>query len=118
MMTNPYSIVILSAVVFLPALGALALAFFPKDRPDGVRQFSLFVTLLVFLLTVWMALIARRDKGKGSLHFKAGRTPRCSDHRSRYPLDWPRSNIQYFMGDRWHQLPAGDSHFCFSACWR
>ena len=61
-MTNPY-VLPLTLVVFLPALGALALAFFPKDRPEGVRQFSLFITAIVFLLTVWLAFPAPLGAG-------------------------------------------------------
>ena len=56
-MTNPF-VVPLSLIVFLPALGALALAFFPKDQPEAAKRFSLFITAIVFAITVWMILPA------------------------------------------------------------
>ena len=81
---------------FLPALGAPpALAFFPLlIGPDGVRQFSLFVTLLVFLLTVWMAIPGGTGKGS-SLHFKQEHAAM----QDTFSVPWIGSfNIQYFMG--------------------
>ncbi len=93
MMTNS-SLVPLSLVVFLPALGALVLAFFPKDRPEGVRQFSLFVTLVVFLLTVWIAWPAGQDKGT-SPRFEVG----LAAIQDTFSIPWISSfNIHYFMG--------------------
>ena len=49
---------LLTLVVFLPSIGALLLALpiFTKDRPDAMRYFSLAVTIVVFLLTVLLAV--------------------------------------------------------------
>ena len=43
------NILLLSAIVFLPALGAIALMLFPKDRDDLVRYFTLVITAVVFV---------------------------------------------------------------------
>jgi NADH-quinone oxidoreductase subunit M len=48
--------VILSLIVFLPAVGALAIAFMSKDREDFIKLFSLMITIAVFLLTAWLAI--------------------------------------------------------------
>ena len=86
-MTNPY-VVPLSLVVFLPALGALALAFFRKDRPETVKRFALFITILTFLLSVWMALPA-------SEKFKIG----TAGMQDMFSIPWISSfSINYFMG--------------------
>jgi NADH:ubiquinone oxidoreductase subunit 4 (subunit M) len=42
---------LLSAIVFLPVLGAVILAFFPKGWDEGVRWFTLAVTVSVLVLT-------------------------------------------------------------------
>ncbi|MGW8256161.1 MAG: hypothetical protein ACWGMZ_01615, partial [Thermoguttaceae bacterium] len=47
---------LLSAIIFLPALGAALLCFMPGNRPAAVKRFSLAVTVVVFLLTVYMAV--------------------------------------------------------------
>ncbi|MGC4002950.1 MAG: hypothetical protein QM811_07390 [Pirellulales bacterium] len=50
------SLGLLSLVVFLPALAALILAFFPKESVAGMRLFALGTTLVVFVITAWMAM--------------------------------------------------------------
>jgi NADH-quinone oxidoreductase subunit M len=49
-------LLILSLVVFLPAVAALAVVLFPRGSDDQVKLFSLAVTVVVFAITVWMAL--------------------------------------------------------------
>ena len=44
----------LSLIVFLPAIAALALAFFPKGKDDAIKFTTLGVTIVVFLLTLGM----------------------------------------------------------------
>ncbi len=46
-MDNPY-ILPLSLVTFLPALGALVLAFFPREMKGAMRWFTLAITVAVF----------------------------------------------------------------------
>jgi NADH-quinone oxidoreductase subunit M len=81
---------LLSLIVFLPALGALALAFFPGEKTDTIKMFSLVVTALVFLLTVVMAL-----PGEGGWQFDTA----VSDMQKVFSYGWISSfNINYFMG--------------------
>jgi len=49
---GPRSITFLDAVIFLPLIGALLLAFIPKDRDRLVRYGALAVTLVTFLLSL------------------------------------------------------------------
>jgi NADH-quinone oxidoreductase subunit M len=96
-MTNPY-VVPLSLVVFLPALGALALAFFPKDRPETVNRFSLFITILTFLLTVYLALPVSPGAGgmkPDTARFELGHAAM----QDMFSIPWISSfSIYYFMG--------------------
>ncbi len=50
------SFILLSLIVFLPALGALAVWFVPKQREEFIKLFSLYITIAVFLVTVWVAI--------------------------------------------------------------
>ncbi|REK08996.1 MAG: NADH-quinone oxidoreductase subunit M [Planctomycetota bacterium] len=81
---------LLSLIVFLPALGALALAFFPREKTETIKVFSLVVTAVVFLLTVVMAL-----PGEGVWQFDTA----VSDMQKVFSVGWiPSFNIDYFMG--------------------
>jgi NADH-quinone oxidoreductase subunit M len=81
---------LLSIVVFLPALGALALAFFPRESTEAMKYFSLAVTALVFALTLIMAL-----PSGGDWQFDAAVT----DMQKVFSVGWiPSFNINYFMG--------------------
>jgi NADH-quinone oxidoreductase subunit M len=83
----------LSLVVFLPALGALLLAFFPKDKPEAIKLASLAITVAVFLLTVWMMLPG--EPGADNAKFQAG----VAELQNAFTLNWiPSFNIYYFMG--------------------
>ena len=50
-MDNPS--ILLSAIVFLPALGALVLAFIPGNRATEIRWATLVLTLVVLALCVF-----------------------------------------------------------------
>ncbi len=81
---------LLSTVVFLPALGALVLAFFPREKTEAMKYFALGVTALVFLLTLIMAL-----PSAGDWQFDAAVT----DMQKVFSVGWiPSFNINYFMG--------------------
>ncbi len=83
-------VTLLSLIVFLPAAGALVLAFFPRDKGDAMKTFSLVVTAAVFVLTLIMLL-----PGKGDWQFQVG----VSDMQKTFSLPWIESfNIYYFMG--------------------
>jgi len=81
---------LLSTVVFLLALGALALAFFPREKTEAMKYFALGVTALVFLLTLIIAL-----PSAGDWQFDAAVT----DMQKVFSVGWiPSFNINYFMG--------------------
>jgi NADH-quinone oxidoreductase subunit M len=49
--------VLLSLIIFLPTVAALVLLFImPRGQEEAMKQFSLITTVLVFLLTVWIAI--------------------------------------------------------------
>ena len=78
----------LSLIVFLPALGALALAFFPKDKPEAVKLASLAVTVATFILTLFLFL-------GGEAKYKVGH----AEMQTAFSLAWiPSFDIEYFMG--------------------
>ena len=82
---------LLSLIVFLPAAGALVLAFFPRDQADAMKKFSLAITAVVFLLTADHG--AARPRAPGSSTEPWPRCRRCSR------IPWiPTFNINYFMG--------------------
>jgi NADH-quinone oxidoreductase subunit M len=45
-----------TVVLFTPFVGLLALLFFPKDRDESIRWFTLAVSVVVFVLTVMLSL--------------------------------------------------------------
>jgi NADH-quinone oxidoreductase subunit M len=58
--------VLLNLIIFLPAVAAVVLLFLPKSQEDAMKQFSLITTVVVFLLTVWLAI---PGGGSGSVGF-------------------------------------------------
>jgi len=85
--------VILSLIVFLPAVGAIAIAFMSKEREDFVKLFSFVLTVAVFLLTVWLA-IPYSGSGDPS-RFVVGQ----AGMQQVFRLPWiPAYNIYYAMG--------------------
>jgi NADH-quinone oxidoreductase subunit M len=91
-MDNPY-ILPLSLVVFLPALGALILAFLPREQPGLLKGFTLAVTMAVFLLTVWIAI--PQPSGAETAQFDLG----VAEMQNMFSVPWISSfNIYYFMG--------------------
>src|SRR5438477_9961501 len=92
-MDNPY-IIPLSLVTFLPALGALVLAFFPKGAKSGIRWFTLGITVAVFIITAWMAL-PRPTGAEHSAQFSLG----AAKMQDVFSVPWIKSfNISYLMG--------------------
>lgn len=85
------ALVLLSLVVFLPAVGALALAFFPRKAEDASRWFALAVTAVTFLITAWMAI-----PGDGnSAQFQIG----VAEMQNVFNVSWlPNFGVQYYMG--------------------
>jgi NADH-quinone oxidoreductase subunit M len=56
MPTLPDPALLLSLIIFLPTAAALVLLFLPKRQEEAMKQFSLIVTVIVFLLTVLIAI--------------------------------------------------------------
>ena len=91
-MENPY-VLPLSLLVFLPTIGAFILLFFRRDNDQGIKFFTLIVTMAVFLLTVYMALPA--PEGVHNAQFSLG----VAKMQNVFQFDWiPSFNIQYYMG--------------------
>ncbi len=90
----PYFLtLLLSAVIFLPSLGALVLCFIPGDRQMAIKRFSLAVTVAVFILTVYMAVPAGGENAPGRFSLGAAGMQNTVCHR------WiPAFNIYYFLG--------------------
>ncbi len=90
-----------SLVIFLPAIGALAVALFcPKDKPDSAKALSLAITLAVFVLTIYMILPA--SPGEQSSRFEIG----AAQMQNVVNLDWiPSFNIYYLLGVDGISLP-------------
>jgi NADH:ubiquinone oxidoreductase subunit 4 (subunit M) len=82
-------IALLSLILFLPALGALVLLAFPKEKVDAIRMFSLAVTAVVLLLTAWLAV-------QGHDHsFRTG----VAEMQGAFSIPWISTfNIYYALG--------------------
>jgi NADH-quinone oxidoreductase subunit M len=92
---------LLSSIVFLPAVAAGVLCVFPLRKDETVRRFSLLITALVFLLTVWLAIPS--GGAADSVRFDLGK--RVLQNRVYHP--WIRGdlNIFYFLGVDGISLP-------------
>jgi len=87
-MSNPH-VGLLSFIVFVPALGAAALAFFPKGKDEAIRLFTLATTIVVLVPVLWIAL---PNNGQ-SFDIAAASMQKV------FALEWiPSFDIQYFMG--------------------
>jgi NADH-quinone oxidoreductase subunit M len=88
------SILLLSLIIFLPAIGALLVALLPKGQDDLFKRVSLGVTVIVFLLTVWIAIPAGND-GASSTRFVMGE----AEMQQAFSVEWIKSfNIYYSLG--------------------
>jgi len=90
-------VLLLSSIVFLPAVGALVVylagLLAPNAKPDLYKMISLVFTIAVFALTAWMAYDA--TPGVDSARFHVG----VAEMQDTFSLDWiPSFNIYYFMG--------------------
>ena len=57
--------VLLSLLIFLPSLGALLLAFFPRDAAEGVKQFSFAITVATLAVSGWLLAQYTQTEGPG-----------------------------------------------------
>jgi NADH-quinone oxidoreductase subunit M len=85
---------LLSSVIFLPALGAMVLCILPVRSDRFIKQFSLAVTAAVFVITVWMAWPASSTAPEAG-RFAVG----AANMQSMVLKEWiPAWNIFYFLG--------------------
>ncbi len=79
---------LLSFLTFFPAVGALALAFLPKDKPDALKLFTLVITAVVFVASLGLVL-----PNTGWYN------PSESGMQLAFAHEWiPTFNIEYAMG--------------------
>ena len=89
-----FSDLLLSLIIFLPAAGALLVALMPRGQDDVTKRVSLGVTVIVFLLTVWIAIPAPND-GSSPTHFVLGE----ANMQQAFSVEWISSfNIFYSLG--------------------
>jgi NADH-quinone oxidoreductase subunit M len=78
----------LSALVFLPAIAALVLAFLPLSG-EWIKKLSLATTIVVFILSLGLF------NGSESIRFEKG----VAEMQNLFAFDWiPSFGIQYMMG--------------------
>ncbi len=86
-------LLLLSLIVFLPALGAIVLAFLPSDRHDVLRYFTLAITVAVLLASFFGLL----DPFNSFSQTKFDTT--ASEMQGVFNLPWiPSFDIYYSMG--------------------
>ena len=79
----------LSFLVFLPALSAIALIFFPRGQDDAIKFTALGVTIFTFILALGLF------RESASVNFEAG----VARMQEMFANDWiPTFGIQYFLG--------------------
>ncbi len=89
---NPY-VLALSFVVFLPAAGSLLLLLFSRESEVYIKAASLLITIVVFLMTVWMAFPPAA--GWDNAQFDTA----VAEMQNVFNYEWiPTFNIQYYMG--------------------
>lgn len=94
---------LLSLIIFLPALGALVLCIVPRAKDQSIRRFSLLVTVVVLLLTIWLAIPANRNLPVRGF-FDLG-TPGMQNLVCHEWIRIPPFNIDYLLGIDGISLP-------------
>ena len=81
---------LLSYIVFLPALGAILLAFIPGQNKEAIRVLTLVVLVLVLLPVLWIAYPGNMD---GQFNMELAKM------QDAFSVPWiPSFDIYYFMG--------------------
>ena len=81
---------LLSFIVFLPALGAILIAFIPGQNKDAIRTLTLATLLLVLFPVLWIAFPGNQD---GQFDISV------AEMQNAFSLPWiPSFDIYYFMG--------------------
>ena len=83
------AILLLSVIVFLPALAAIVVAMLPSDKPDVIRYFTLAITAVVLVVCLMGFM------GGGATQFD----PAKAELQNAFNVGWiPSFDIEYFMG--------------------
>jgi NADH-quinone oxidoreductase subunit M len=91
---------LLSAIIFLPTFAAFILCLAYRAEDKAVRRFSLVFTLIVFLLTLWLALPVGTPLGIGQYQLNQPSMQNVVRH------DWiPQFHIHYSLGVDGISLP-------------
>ena len=70
--TGPIAFPILTAIILLPAFGALLVALMPKSRPDLAKMVALLSSIGTLALTIW--LMASFETGDSGFQFQSMHT--------------------------------------------
>jgi NADH-quinone oxidoreductase subunit M len=93
--------ILLSLIIFLPALGALVIGLLPRGRDNLFKQVALATTLVVAVLTVCLAMPATPGAGS-SVGFEVGK----AQMQYAFSIPWIESfNIYYALGIDGISLP-------------
>ena len=93
--------ILLSLIIFLPALGALVISLLPKGRENLFKQVALVTTLVVAALTVYVAMPATPG-AESTTGFEMGK----SQMQYAFSIPWIESfNIYYALGIDGISLP-------------
>src|SRR5271157_1759479 len=89
--------VLMSLIIFLPTVAGFVLLFFPKGQDETMKQFAFITTIIVLVLTVWIALPVPAAKAKAnSVGFSLITSEMQYDEA---PRRWiPAFNINYHLG--------------------
>ena len=89
---NDFLTILLSAVIFLPALGAIFVCLLPGRQGNMIKTASLLTTLIVFAITVWMAF---PSQGGSDGKFAFGQAAM----QNVVAIRWiPAFNVHYILG--------------------
>lgn len=98
-LSNPA--VLLSLIIFLPTAAAFVLLFFPRNQDETLKQFSFITTIIVFLLTIWIAIPSNNPDPH-----KVGFSLTSSNMQYTVSRPWiPSFNINYSLGVDGISLP-------------
>lgn len=85
--------VVLSAILLLPALGAVLVAVLPRQSEEESRIFSLWITVVVLILVLWLAFPTAARPGAGLAGWDQGRV------QYGFSVPWVETfSIYYFLG--------------------
>ncbi len=99
-MFNENYVLWLSLIVFLPAVGALLLAFLPRDQHDLLRYFTLAVTGVVLVLSILAFLVPPGGGATQGTYFDFNGFNEASAYMQNvFNVPWiPSFDIHYYMG--------------------